>query len=630
MKKIYYKVYYIYRKNVVKRKSVDIDNNYFNEFKTNCNCIFDIKNKKYYVDNIINLNLKESIVLDGERICSHIFNLLGSGDKYLGEKISWNEDFKTGFTWNNDFYKDIKIVDLSNDADVKIPWELSRFQHIFTLGKAYWITENEKYAVEFKEEIEDWIEKNPIEVSVNWACTMDVAIRAVNWIIGYYFLKTSKSINKNFWNKFNKVLYLHGRYIMKNLENKGVHTGNHYLSDIVGLIWLGIYFRDFIVKDKNKKNNPKAWLDFGLKELENEMFIQVNRDGTDYEASTSYHRLVTEMFLLTTILCNQNKITFSKNYLSRLEKMCEFIMNITKANGLAPLIGDSDDGRLVVFSNYSSWIKRDFRHILAISGEYFNRDDFRYWGKDYREDALWAVGSYKDKVESVKKLVSIAYENGGYYILRNERFYCIIRCGQLSCRGEGGHSHNDQLSFELNVDGEDFIVDPGLYVYTGNYEMRNLFRSTEIHNTAYIKGYEQNYFDEYALFYMKEQSFGECIEFTDKKFVGRHYGYKNKCGIVYERTIEIDRNLKIIDKFITEKVFKPNIYCNFTLDKDVKLINKENVIILSKNGKKITIELENIYNIEINDCVISKQYGDVEKSRSIIIQQTSNASFIVV
>lgn len=630
MRKIYYKVYYIYRKNVVKRKSVDIDNNYFNEFKTNCNFIFDINNKKYYVDSIIKLNLKESIVLDGERICSHIFNLLGSGDKYLGENISWNEDFKTGFRWDNDFYKDIKIVDLSNDADVKIPWELSRFQHIFTLGKAYWITENEKYAVEFKEEIEDWIEKNPIEMSVNWACTMDVAIRAVNWIIGYYFLKTSKSINKNFWNKFNKVLYLHGRYIMKNLENKGVHTGNHYLSDIVGLIWLGIYFRDFIVKDKNKKNSPKAWLDFGLKELENEMFIQINRDGTDYEASTSYHRLVTEMFLLTTILCNQNKITFSKNYLSRLEKMCEFIMNITKPNGLAPLIGDADDGRLVVFSNYSSWIKRDFRHILAISGEYFNRDDFRYYGKSYKEDALWTVGSYKDKVESVKKLVSRAYEKGGYYILRNERFYCIIRCGQLSCRGEGGHSHNDQLSFELNVDGEDFIVDPGLYVYTGNYEMRNLFRSTEIHNTAYIKGYEQNYFDEYALFYMKEQSFGECIEFTDKKFVGRHYGYKNKCGIVHERTIEIDRNLKIIDKFITEKVFKSNIYCNFTLDKDVKLINKENVIILSKNDKKITIQLENIYNIKINDCVISKQYGGVEKSRSIIIQQTSNSSFIVL
>ena len=75
---------------------------------------------------------------------------------------------------------------------------------------------------------------------------------------------------------------------------------------------------------------------------------EVNEDGTDYEASTSYHRLVTEMLLITTILCNKNDINFSKEYMQKLEKMCEFIMDITKPNSLAPIIGDSDDGRLII------------------------------------------------------------------------------------------------------------------------------------------------------------------------------------------------------------------------------------------------------------------------------------------
>lgn len=619
LSKMYYKSYYIHRKNAIKRNPIDIDQNDFNDFKSKCKFIFDPNNKKYYVDKLTNLNLKHSIIEDGEKICNHIFNLLGSGDKDIGKEICWNEDFKTGFKWKNDFYKDIEIIDLNNNADVKVPWELSRFQHILTLGKAYWITENEKYELEFKEEIQQWIEKNPVEMSVNWSCTMDVAIRAVNWIIGHYFFKDSKNINKFFWNDFNKVLYLHGRYIMKNLENRGQHTGNHYLSDISGLIWLGIYFYGFTIEDKYVKNNPKIWLEFALRELEKEMFIQVSEDGTNYEASTSYHRLVTEIFLVTAILCDRNKISLSRNFLNRLEKMCEFIMDITKPNGLVPLIGDADDGRLVVFSNYSNQIKRDFAHILAISGEYFNRDDFRYLGKYHKEDALWTLGSYKDGVEKIKNPLSKAYTDGGYYILRNKGFYCIIRCGQLSYRGEGGHSHNDQLSFELNVDGEDFIVDPGLYVYTADYNMRNLFRSTVVHNTVYVEGYEQNNFKQYDLFHMKEQSFAKCIDFTYKKFRGKHYGYKNKCGIVHERIIELDEDLKITDRVIIKKEMRTNIYCNFTVDKGVDICAEGNKIMLSKNGKKITMDLGNIRNIKIQDCVIAHQYGAIENSKSIII-----------
>ena len=93
------------------------------------------------------------------------------------------------------------MVDLNNSADVKVPWELSRFHHLPTFGQAYLLTDDLKYALEFKNQIEDWIKKNPIEMSVNWTCTMDVAIRACNWIIGYYFLKNCPKINKEFWNK---------------------------------------------------------------------------------------------------------------------------------------------------------------------------------------------------------------------------------------------------------------------------------------------------------------------------------------------------------------------------------------------------------------------------------------------
>jgi hypothetical protein len=48
-------------------------------------------------------------------------------------------------------------------------------------------------------------------------------------------------------------------------------------------------------------------------------------------------------------------------------------------------------------------------------------------------------------------------------------------------RRVGGHAHNDKLSFELCVDGEDIIVDPGSYIYALNPEMRNHFRCAASH-----------------------------------------------------------------------------------------------------------------------------------------------------
>lgn len=628
-RKILYRLYCIYRKKIIKSKRTDLKDSLFDNFAPKCSFIFNFNDKEHYVNSIKKLNIENSIVNDAEKICNHVFNLLGSGDRYLDKQIPWNKDFKTEFIWKNNFFTGIKIIDLSNNADVKVPWEISRFQHVFTLGKAYWISENEKYTEEFRNEIENWIEENPFEMSVNWTCSMEVSIRAVNWIAAYFFFKDSSIINSNFWNKFNKILYLHGIYIIRNLENRDTYKDNHFVANLVGLIWLGIYFGDFIIKDKSKKNNPKYWLDFGIKELNDEMFVEVNRDGTDYEASTSYHRLVTELFLLTTILCTKNKIMFSEKYVTRLEKMCEFIMNITKPNGLSPLIGDADDGRLIIFSNYSCWEKRDFRHILAIAGVYFHRNDFRYHGRNHKEDALWAISWKEEETVPTERLKSEEYIDGGYYILRNDKIYCAVRCGELSCRGQGGHSHNDQLSFELNFDGEDFIIDAGAFVYTADYNMRNFFRSTSMHSTVHIDGYEQNHFNSHQLFAMKEETFAECTEFSNNKFVGKHYGYKYKCGVIHERRIELnEHSISIKDILINmDKGKNIKASCSFILDKDVKISKYKHGYELIKNSKRIFFENADKLEVKIEKCNVCSGYGVIYESNRIVVHNVDTVTY---
>lgn len=606
------KVYLIIRELIVKSKFTSIDENKFMNWKSDMDFFFNSKNKSLYIQKLNNKNKTYEITKQADKICSHTFNLLGSGEINLGENINWNQDFESKFIWENQFYNRIETVNLKNNADIKIPWELSRFQHIPILGQAYWLTNNNKYAEEFKNQIIDWIKKNPVEMSVNWTCAMEVSIRACNWITGYYYFKNS-NLSEKFWSKFNKYLYLHGVYIFNNLE-KGEANNNHYLFDLAGLVWLGMYFNNF----DYKKNNVNQWLTYGLEEFEKEIETQIYEDGCDFESSTSYHGLVSELLLYTLILCESNNIFFSKNYAFKLEKMLEVILNITKPNGLIPIIGDMDSGRFIMFNGYGNTDRRDFRYLLGVAGEYFNRDDFRFRSNE-NITAFWLLSEIKEKKNENYKLDSVSYLQGGLHILRNNHIYIIIRCGQ---NGIMGHTHNDQLSFELNVNGEDFIVDPGTHVYTSDYKSRNLFRSTKYHNTIQIGDFEQNNFSK--VFRMDNETNAKMLIFKQDYFEGIHYGYNNSLGIIHRREIKLDNDeVKMID-YLTENNYN-NIFLNINVAPGIKTFKNESGIVLLSNKNRVRLNFEPFDFIEIEDRWFSKSYGYIEKSKAILVKLNNNS-----
>jgi hypothetical protein len=100
--------------------------------------------------------------------------------------------------------------------------------------------------------------------------------------------KDTAEWSEEFDRKFLKSMWQHGWFIENNLENKGGIRTNYYLSDIVGLFFIGIMFPGF--KDSER------WKTFGIKELVRCMDKMVYEDGISFENSTAYHRLVLELF----------------------------------------------------------------------------------------------------------------------------------------------------------------------------------------------------------------------------------------------------------------------------------------------------------------------------------------------
>ncbi len=523
------------------------------------------------------------VAAEADKVCEHIFNLLGSGDVNLGKKIDWHLDFKTGYCWSpKKYYKDIEIP--YGKADIKLPWELSRFQHLAMLGEAYWLTNNKKYSKEFVNQICDWIDNNKPKFGINWHCTMDVAIRVCNWILGYYFFKDSKGITDEFLLKFLKSILIHGKHIRKNLEYSSKLTSNHYLSDIAGLVYLGTMFPEF--------KEATEWKDFGIQELVKEMKKQVYPDGVDFEASTCYHRLVLELFFFSTLVVvindedfksnNYAEIAqkiFGKEYVQRLYKMFEFVLHALKPNGKMPQIGDNDSGRLYIFAKREVL---DMRYLLTLGAIFFKEPKFKVGEFGFCEEVLWVFGEKGYNIwqnlgeNCLANIGSRAFPNAGWYIMRNDKNYMIISCGPNGQNGNGGHCHNDKLGFELCIDGEVVIVDPGTYVYTPSPDARNKFRSTASHNTVMINDKEQNRFNRKNLFQMKDEAGAKCLKWKtgDKVdiFIGEHYGYKQLFQIViHRREIKFykkEGTLEITDRL--EGTGKHNLEWNLILSPELK------------------------------------------------------------
>jgi hypothetical protein len=484
-----------------------------------------------------------------DKVCAHTFDLLGSGPTHLGERIDWHVDFKTGYRWHpRRYYADLRFAPYPGGYDIKVPWELSRCQHFAWLGQAYWLTGDEKYAGEFVAQVLDWIERNPPQFGVNWACTMDVAIRAINWLWGYYFFKDAPALTDRFRLAFFKSLLAHGRHIMNNLEWSEMLTGNHYLSDIVGLIYLGLLCPEF--------KEAARWRDFGLRELWQEMSRQVYPDGVDFEASISYHRLALELFLSPIILCQLNDIPVPGEVMERLEKTIEFVLHYSKPDGTAPLIGDADNGRLHRLKVWAEpereWI--DHRYLLAIGACLFQRDDFAQAAGEQWEEAFWLLGergiAYKARFERNKRPLtgpkSQAFRHGGLYIMRHNDLYMIVDAGDNGQNGNGGHAHNDTLSFELYAGGRTFIADSGTYVYTADHRQRNTFRSTAYHNTVLVDGQEINRIEMGRLFSLVEDARPAVNAWRSTEagdfFDGQHDGYQRlPAPLLHRRQIYFDK-----------------------------------------------------------------------------------------
>ena len=429
---------------------------------------------------------RERVLAAARRACDHVVDLLGSGDVHLGDRIDWHRDYKSGFVWPRRYFASLRYGNPADRSDVKFPWELSRLQWVLPLGQAYLLTRDEKIARQARTLIESWIEANPYASSINWAVTMEVALRIVSlsWLF-HAFRNADAWRDDRFRGEFLRTLYLHADFTARHLEKSDVN-GNHYTANAAGLVYAGLFFGD--------RAGGKSWFETGWAALRAELPKQVYADGVDFEASIPYHRLVQELFLYPALYARLHGVEIPAAYRGRLVLMARYTAAYARRDGTVPLVGDADDARTLPLGGQPI---NDHRYLPGLSGLAFEDAELIAQFDGSRSEIFWLLGpsaaaKLPDASDENPVPTSVSFPAGGYYVMRNADDHVFAICAPLGLAGRGGHSHNDCLSVDAMLGGVRLFSDCGAYLYTADYAERNRFRSTTYHNTPRVDGEEIN------------------------------------------------------------------------------------------------------------------------------------------
>lgn len=420
-------------------------------------------------------------------IVSGRIDILGLKGVYIGTDIDWHREPLSEKRSPLKHWKEFDDLNVAESGNKKVLWEINRHQYFFTLGLAFWLTGDERYAETFSRHVASWIEQNPTGIGINWTSSLEVAFRAMSWIWAFHFFKDSDAFAPELFKTAIKSLYDHGRHIEQYLS-KYYSPNTHLTGEALGLYYLGTQLPFF--------DRAEKWRRLGEEILFAEIEKQVLPDGVYFEQSTWYQRYTTDFFAHFAVLkalSGQFDDTRSevRKLENRLETAFDHLMQITMPDGRTPLIGDDDGGRALPLTTAES---DDFRGSLALGAIIFERDDQKRVVGKVSEEVFWLLGpdgvnAYDALTDSQPEIESMNFADGGYSVMRdgweNTDNYMLIDCGEVGSLA-GGHGHADTLSIVAATHGRPLLVDSGTYTYHESREMRDYFRSSMAHNTLVV------------------------------------------------------------------------------------------------------------------------------------------------
>jgi len=428
------------------------------------------------------------LALAGE-VCEKRFDLLGYRRLSFGDPIDWHFDPVSGHRAPPAHWSQIDPLDHASVGDSKVIWELNRHQWLVSLGQAYRLSGDERYAEFFVAQVRDWMHANPRGKGINWTSSLELALRLISWCWALALLRRSKALSPALFVDLLEGLHSHAAHVEQYLS-RYFSPNTHLTGEALGLFYAGVVFPQL-------GEAAERWRALGSHALLEQLERQVLPDGIYFEQSTHYQRYTVEIYLHYLILSQRHGLAVAPVVAERVQRMLDCLLALCGPDGSMPQVGDADGGALLPLAQRAP---QDFRGVFAVAAAFFGRADYAWAARGLAPEVPWLLGPEGcvafDALQPAPPAAppSRAYVHGGYAVMRStwerDSHQLILDAGPLGCHVSGGHGHADLLGIQCAVFGEPCIVDPGTYSYA-DPRWRSYFRGTAAHSTVRVDDLNQ-------------------------------------------------------------------------------------------------------------------------------------------
>lgn len=449
------------------------------------------------------------------------FTFFSKQEFNLGKDFDWitnpvsNHKYDISKHWS-------EIQDISKEAgDIKFVWEKARFSFLYDIIRYDYHFDDDQSKLVFSE-IEDFVNKNPINQGPNYRCSQETSLRLLNWTFALYYYKDSKYLSEELFQKILNSVYWQLHHIYNNINFSRIAVRNNHAITETLTLYLSAKLFPFI-------SDTKKWSVKGKKWFEQEIEYQIYNDGTFLQFSMNYHRVVVQLLTWAIQLSKLNEDIFKPVVYERASKSLDFLdACLDPISGKLPNYG-SNDGALFFkltnddFRDYKSQLN-DLR--LAIGNKAYSKSESAFW---YGLTPVNTINKVLQKELNI-------FNTGGYYIIQDEDVKTFIRCGKYKDRP----FQSDNLHLDIWVNGNNILRDSGSYKYNTEKEFLNYFNGCEGHNTVSVAKANQMLKGERFIWYnwIKKAKGSLLKENNVFKFEGEIEGFKSiKRGIKHHRSV---------------------------------------------------------------------------------------------
>jgi hypothetical protein len=414
------------------------------------------------------------------------FDLLGYRELHFGDPIDWSLDPVSGRRTRFAHWSRLDLLDSKTMGDPKVIWELSRHQWMVTLGQAYRLTGDERYAAIFASSVREWMAANPVGWGINWASSLEVALRLISWCWALHLFRGSRALTSDLFVQMRAGIRSHAIHIERYLSSY-TSPNTHLTGEALGLFYAGTQFHDLAEAER--------WTSTAERILIEQVRRQVLEDGVYFEQSTCYQRYTVDIYMHFLILASRCGRRIPDVVAARTRKAVDFLLAVALPGGAMPNVGDGDGGCLMPLHRREP---NDLRGTFSTAAVLFRRPEYAWAAGGLAPETQWLLGpagaatfraiAPAPPAGSSHELFSA----GGYVVMRSgwepRDHQIIFDVGPLGPRAAAGHAHADLLSVQCAMFGEPCVVDSGTYLYASNPSWRDAFRGTAAHNTVMVDG----------------------------------------------------------------------------------------------------------------------------------------------